>query len=62
MIITCDPLYDFTNNEDRKYKWLKSRPICSQCGEHIQDEYGYRLGNDLYCEECVNSWREWIED
>ena len=34
-------------------KWLESRPVCSFCGEHIQDEYAYRINDELICMDCL---------
>ena len=32
--------------ERDKENWLKSRPICSCCGEHIQDEEAYEIDRE----------------
>ena len=62
MIISANPIYDYMAYDAQNYKWAKKRPVCCQCGEHIQDEYGYDLNGDWYCEDCINSYRKWIDD
>lgn len=57
-----DPLEDFNANEERLYRLLKKRPICSCCHEHIQDEYFYRIDKKNYCTHCINGFKEYIKD
>lgn len=35
---TGDPEVDFARREHEQEEWLKSRPKCAYCHEHIQDE------------------------
>lgn len=44
--------------EDRA---LARYPICCRCGEHIQQETVVRIGNDYYCDECLDALREQID-
>lgn len=37
-------------------KWLQSRPVCSECGEHIQEEHLFDIDGDLVCEGCLNDY------
>ena len=32
---------------------LRKRPVCDACGEYIQDEYCYKVGNEVLCRECM---------
>ena len=41
---------------------LMRRPICSMCGEHIQDEYAVKIGDDLYCDDCIDSMKVPTDD
>ena len=59
--MTGDPLYDFMVWDRHQYKLLKHQPTCCYCGQHITDEYGYHMGNEWYCESCINSFREWLD-
>lgn len=50
--------YDlFERHDAENEKWLSSRPICSCCGEHIQDDMLYDIGGKLICEECIKEFR-----
>ena len=44
--------------ESEQQRWLDSRPKCCECGEPIQDEKLYNIHGDLYCEDCINDFRE----
>ena len=48
--------------ERDKENWLKSRPICSCCGEHIQDEEAYDIDGQLYCPECIRQRKVYLEN
>lgn len=48
-----DPLRDFALWDDDREERLSKRPRCSECGNHIQEDYYYSLGNEMYCENCV---------
>lgn len=44
-------------------KWLAKRPKCCCCDEHIQDDFLYDIGGDLYCEECMEKeFRRYAEN
>lgn len=46
--------YDmWEQHEAEQEKALSKLPVCDACGENIQDEYCYRIGNDILCEECM---------
>lgn len=52
---TDDPLYDLARHEARAERWLRSRPICCECGEPIQDEECYEFDGRLVCCSCVEN-------
>ena len=55
--------YDlFVENEARLEKILARLPKCCLCGEPIQQEDAVRLGNDWYCDDCLDDSRESIEE
>lgn len=44
-------------------KRLNMRPVCKQCGEHIQDECYYLLPIiGAVCEACIEDFKKYIED
>ena len=52
-------------DDNRKEKWLQSRPICCICGDHIQEEKAIYY-NDEWCHkdsECSRTfWDNIMED
>lgn len=48
--------------EREQERWLAKRPKCEWCGEPIQDDYAYRIDDDLVCTHCVDECMEVIED
>lgn len=39
--------------EDREAAFLKSRPICEECGNPITDERMYDVYGEILCSECM---------
>lgn len=48
-----DPDADFARRDREQSEWLKSRPICSKCRRHIQDERLMHIYGDLYHFDCA---------
>ena len=53
-------LYDM--EERRLARAERLRPHCDLCDEPIWDEYGYRVGEYLVCERCMEDAKERIEE
>jgi len=62
MHYTDDPAADAAERDYDFEKWLKGRPICDECGEHIQSENLYELDGLLFCESCMEGHRHSTED
>lgn len=57
----CPDAYDQWAKLDREQAERdKRRPKCAACGEPVRGK-GYRLGGELYCEECVKESKEYME-
>lgn len=56
-----DPYRDFLRWDDDCEEWLSSRPQCYECGDKIQDEYGFRIDGNLYCPNCIDRFKEFID-
>ena len=42
---------------------LEARPKCSECEEHIQDDYCYEINGEVICEHCLNAYyRKSVEE
>ena len=58
---TDDPIMDFYRHDDEAEAWRRSRPVCSLCGEHIQETHALRLDGEWICERCIRENTEEIE-
>lgn len=56
--------YDYyKKHAEEQDKLLQKCPVCTYCGQHIQDEYLYEINGELICEECVkDNFRKNVED
>ena len=52
----------FLEHEAEMEKKLMKMPICACCKEHIQGEYRYRIGDKLYCQDCVVKEENEVEE
>ena len=53
--------YTLWERHDREEQaWLDSLPKCCLCGEPIQQDMAVRIGNDWYCDQCLDENREAI--
>jgi len=40
--------------EERDHqRWVNSRPICAECGEHITSDFYWDINGDKFCEDCA---------
>ena len=53
-----NPTADFNHWDSEQQKKLEKRPVCSQCGEHIQDESAYFIFDKWVCNECMEDFKE----
>lgn len=54
--------YDlWEQHEIEQQKWEESRPICSCCDEHIQDEVYYEIHGKKLCVSCIEEMKVRIE-
>lgn len=37
-------------------RWLRKRPVCVECSEHIQEEHLFDIDGDLVCENCLQNY------
>lgn len=57
---SADPVRDFMEHDREADMWLKSRPVCLVCGEHIQEEEALYI-DDWICLDCVKKNIKYIE-
>lgn len=49
--------------EAEQQRLLDKLPICSECGEHIQDEECYEFNGKYICPDCLKeNHRRWTDD
>ena len=53
---------ELNRREAAEQRWLDSRPRCSECGKPIQGDKLFNIHGDLYCEECIENFKEDTED
>ena len=51
---TDDPVSDFNRWDAAQERKLSRMPICSECGEHIQDDRAYYINGEWVCRECMS--------
>lgn len=56
--------YDLWEQHDAEQeRQLHKLPVCSYCGEHIQDDFLYLINDEIICMDCLNDhFRKDIED
>jgi formylmethanofuran dehydrogenase subunit E len=56
--------YDLWEAHDREQeKRLADRPICADCGEHIQHDHFFLINDEAICPDCLESgYRKETED
>lgn len=58
-----DALADAERHIAEQERQLEQRPVCAECGEHIQDDHLYEIGGEILCCDCTNlHYRKYTED
>lgn len=53
MFFTDDPVADFSRHDAEQEAELELLPICSECGERIQDEHCFVINDMPIHESCM---------
>lgn len=53
-----DNLERWERHDAEQEKRLQKRPVCSECGEHIQEDYLYEIDGDLVCQACLKDYMD----
>lgn len=62
MFYTDDPVADFQRLDRAQSERLAKRPVCSECDNHIQDETAYLINGEWICENCMNTYKKYVDD
>lgn len=55
-LMGCPDNYSQWKNHERQQEaWLARRPVCYECGEHIQNEDCWELNGELICTDCLET-------
>ena len=55
MFYSSNPVADFERYDAQQEAELDKLPVCVCCEQPIQEEYGFCIDGDWYCEECLNA-------
>ena len=54
--------YDQWKRHDAEQnRWLEERPVCADCGEHIQDERAYYINGEWICQNCMSTYEREVQ-
>ena len=53
---------DEWEHEQNQMAWLDSRPVCDVCGDPIQEDYYYEIGDMMLCERCIQECKTFVQD
>ena len=58
----CPDNYDLLDIHESQVEkayqdWMARLPECSECGKKIEDDKCYKIGGELFCEECIESFK-----
>lgn len=56
MYYTDNPIADFERYDAEQHSQLEHRPVCVDCGHHIQDETAYYINSEWICMDCMSSY------
>lgn len=62
MFYSDDPLIDFSRHDRAQAQALAKRPVCSECDNHIHDETAYYINGEWICEDCMKTYRKFVDD
>ena len=60
MPYTSNPINDFLARDAEQEMQLEKLPICTSCGEPIQQDDAVCFGGVHWCDECLDDLRETI--
>ena len=53
MYYSDNPVADFERWDRDQAEKLARLPVCSHCGEPIQDDFCFEINDELFCEDCM---------
>lgn len=63
MYYSNDPVRDFERYDAEQTREIESLPVCEYCDQHIQDDYAFRINDEIICERClIENFRKDIDE
>ena len=53
---SSDPVADAARYDDECAGWEAKTPVCDICGEHITDDYFYKIGDTVFHLDCAERY------
>lgn len=41
--------------DKQEEEWRSRLPVCSECGEHIEEDFCWDIEGELYCPDCADT-------
>lgn len=57
MYYSDDPAADYDRYCYEQEKELEQLPTCDECGEKITTDFLYQIGNNVFCENCIEEFK-----
>lgn len=48
--------------EASERNWVRRLPRCNKCGYPIRDDECWVIGDEIYCEECIDGYKDYTEN
>lgn len=48
--------------ERTEREWLRKLPRCSECGHPIRDDNCWVIGDEIFCEECIDGFKDFTDN
>lgn len=60
--MTDNATMDFLSYDARQEKRIRNLPVCSECGNIIQQEFAVCIAGDWFCDDCLEGFRKEVPD
>ena len=65
--MSCPDNYDAFDRHDAEQEraekeWREKAPECSECGRPIMGEDCWVIGDAIFCEECIDGFRDYTKN
>lgn len=61
MFCTDNPIEDFSRYDTMQEIQIARLPVCSNCDQSIQQDTAVKIGDEWFCDSCLNYMRYVVE-